>query len=74
MPIETVKSGSGVQRVKRFPKLMVNQHGGSVVLFTSMGCGTVVHQAGDNALGYFSDKWLMETFKDFNEDLVLRNL
>ena len=62
-----------------FPKLMINEESGKVILAASKGFdileGVVV--IGDNidCVGYSSNKWLSEAFKDLPEEaeVVLSN-
>lgn len=59
-----------------FPKLMKsNCTKNFVVLFAGPGSGTVVH-LGDHRsykLGYLSKSWSMDSFRDYEGKVILRN-
>jgi hypothetical protein len=58
-------------------RLMQHTFNRSVVLFTSKRSGTVVKFGNDPngyPVGHHSDVWAHECFKDFSEEVVLKNL
>jgi|TARA_R110000822_G_scaffold98828_1_gene223343 hypothetical protein len=57
---------------KGFPKLMYCGH--LVVLFTDEGVGMVMSSDRHNPVGTTSDVWVMEKFRTFEGELILKNL
>jgi hypothetical protein len=58
-----------------FPKLMIEERCGLIILFSSPGKGTVVN-AGNTSIhiiGDFVDMWCMEYFIDFDGTVILEN-
>lgn len=69
---------SVVEAKPAYPALKRSKQTGMVVLFTSWGCGTVVHtgRSKEYALGYYSDKWIptyTDNWEDFTGEIVLKN-
>ena len=65
----------GVEEVKEleFPKLMIGNITGVVVLFIRPTEGTVIVPGGSYDAGQYEDEFIMSKFKDFNEELTLKN-
>ena len=59
--------------VKYFPKLMIGDKG-VIILFQNDSEGVVVFP-GDNSynVGYYYADWASEMFKDYNEEVTLKN-
>ncbi len=64
---------------KEFPKLMSNKSYDFIVLFEEHGKGIVVYNEEEDksfphyVIGYYSEGWVMDRFKDFNGKLTLKN-
>lgn len=59
-----------------YPKLMKSTVNGTIVLFSSYKCGTVVSDDGkpyNESIGYYCDGWSMANFKDYNGSVILTN-
>mgnify|MGYP003649471049 CR=1 FL=1 len=58
----------------KFPKLMKGTESSAVVLFTESKKGTVLSMGrSDNNVGWYYSNWQMDFFKDFKEELTLKN-
>lgn len=67
---------SKIEKKNEFPCLMEyeDKDANFVVLFTSIGCGTVVFEKkGFHGMGNYSDCWDMECFRIFNGKITLEN-
>lgn len=61
-------------RESTYPLLGIVLRTGCIVLFTSFGCGAVLHQASANtSLGYHSNSWMMDEFKLYLGEITLSN-
>ena len=58
-----------------FPKLMIGELTGLIVLMSQNKCGTVIHKGESTLLeiGEFHTEWKMETFKDYDGSVILNN-
>jgi hypothetical protein len=62
-----------VSKDESFPKLMIAKLGGTVVLFNSHCEGTVVSGKEYESIGHYSIRWNIESFKDYDGDVTLKN-
>jgi hypothetical protein len=61
-----------VSKVKEFPKLMVTDEA-FVVLFSADGVGTAISSDKHFPTGSFGKYWAMQSFKDYNGEVNLKN-
>ena len=68
-----VKNSEEVKELE-FPKLMKSSNTGIIVLFTDVDSGTTIFTGDDVwGVGHTSSNWNESHFKDFNEELTLKN-
>ena len=60
---------------KGFPKLMISNLDGTIVLFSFEKEGVVLHQGDKDShiLGFHTKNWKSSCFRDFNDELILEN-
>ena len=52
-----------------YPKLMIHECSGMIVLFTSHQTGTVMN----SRIGEYREDWIVENFYDYNDNITLSN-
>jgi hypothetical protein len=57
-----------------YPRLMISDRFGTVVLFSGPSCGTVLNSgSGVQSVGYVDDDWCMDVFAPFGDSVELSN-
>jgi hypothetical protein len=70
----TVKVVNGADHTSVYPKIMISQRDGAIVLFTDYETGCVLKSVSEvEPLGHHADDWAMGYFADFNGSVTLSN-
>lgn len=65
---------SEAPKVLGFPKLMRHKTLGGIVLFSSVGTGTLVYQGHiEYPIGEWDENWTFNDYEDFHETVELSN-
>jgi hypothetical protein len=58
-----------------YPQVMKHTSAQLIVLFSGVARGTVLHPGDSNyAIGYYSEAWAPEDFKNYNEPVTIENI
>ena len=72
--IEAKIDNTGIIPVNDFPKLMISDDAGEIVLMTDHHTGTVVYQGpSEYEIGYESTGWIIDKFTDYDGSVTLNN-
>ena len=72
--VTTIVKGLEKEKELRFPKLMKLIHGERIVLFVNRTTGTCVSDSKNlKDVGEYCDTYYPHYYKDFNEELTLKN-
>lgn len=69
----SVKETRSSVEPKDFPKLMINEETGEVVLFQGPGSGVILVTSDKNEHGVFFETFEMEDFSDYYGTITLKN-